>query len=205
LNAQTAIFVPSTAYGVAKPLTSAELGHQVRMVLDASIDRADRAAEILDQAGGGGALRYWAAMLRLDPRKEPNTHLLMLVAHRIGEFVAMGLKDKYLMRRPAQLYPRILPLIDGPDTPSYPSSHALQGHLISLVLQAAVTASRETFRSLADLANRVAYNREVAGVHFRMDSEAGAFAAAQCAAKLTASTGGAALIALARAELQNLP
>ena len=109
------------------------------------------------------------------------------------------------MRRPAQLYPRILPLIDGPDTPSYPSSHALQGHLISLVLQAAVTASRETSKSLADLAHRVAYNREVAGVHFRMDSEAGAFAAAQCAAKLTASTGGAALIALARAELQNLP
>ena len=72
-------------------------------------------------------------------------------------------------------------------------------------MQAAVTTNRETFKSLADLANRVAYNREVAGVHFRMDSEAGAFAAAQCAAKLTASTGGAALIALARAELQNLP
>ena len=39
-------------------------------------------------------------MLRIDPSKEKNTFLLMLVARKIGEYVAMGLKDIYQMRRP---------------------------------------------------------------------------------------------------------
>ena len=97
-------------------------------MLDASIDRADRALEILSQANGEGALNYWTGMLRIDPSKDKRTFLLMLVAHKIGEYIAMGLKDTYLMRRPAQVYPWIMPLIDGPDAPSFPSSHSLQAH-----------------------------------------------------------------------------
>ena len=42
------------------------------------------------------------------------------------------------MRRPAQVYPWIMPLIDGPDTPSFPSSHSLQAHLISGALKLAL-------------------------------------------------------------------
>ena len=107
-------------------------------MLDATIERADRALEILDQASGQGALHYWTGMLRIDPSKDKNTFLLMLVARKIGEYVAMGLKNLYLMRRPAQVYPLIMPLIDGPDTPSFPSSHSLQAHLISAVLKLAM-------------------------------------------------------------------
>jgi hypothetical protein len=98
-----------------------------------------------------------------------------------------------------------MPLIDGPDTPSYPSSHSLQAHLISLALKEAVPAGGETAASLDDLADRVAYNREVAGVHYRMDSEAGAYAAGLCAATLCASAGGSDLIDKAKIELKNLP
>ena len=46
------------------------------------------------------------------------------------------------MRRPAQVYPWIMPLIDGPDTPSFPSSHSLQAHLISGALKLALTPAR---------------------------------------------------------------
>ena len=81
-------------------------------------------------------------MLRIDPSKDKNTFLLMLVARKIGEFVAMGLKNIYRMRRPAQVYPLIMPLIDGPDTPSFPSSHSLQAHLISGVLKLALAVPR---------------------------------------------------------------
>jgi hypothetical protein len=132
----SALFVPPTVtqppggpYGAAaNPLTTAELAHQVIIVLDASIDRADRALEIVDQATGPGALHYWTGMMRIDPSKDKNTFLLMMVALKIGEFVAMGLKDIFKMRRPAQVYPLIMPLIDGPDTPSFPSSHSTQAH-----------------------------------------------------------------------------
>ena len=119
--------------------------------------------------------------------EEPNTTLLILAARKIGEFVAMGLKDHYRMRRPARVYPWIMPLIDGPGTPSLPSSHSPQAHLISGALKLAprrrvgpppVAAGAppsvvpfppavpmlypQTARALDELADRVALNREIA-------------------------------------------
>jgi membrane-associated phospholipid phosphatase len=222
------LFVPPTVTAppggpfpaAANPLTTAELAHQVIIVLDASIDRADRALEIVDQATGPGALHYWTGMMRIDPSKDKYTFLLMMVALKIGEFVAMGLKDIFKMRRPAQVYPLIMPLIDGPDTPSFPSSHSTQAHLISSVLQLALPPLPlgppppapppvwNTRQALDWLAGRVAYNREVAGVHYRMDSDAGAFVADRCLATLAGLPGGSLfgqLVAAATPELQNMP
>jgi membrane-associated phospholipid phosphatase len=214
INGNAALVVPDPA--AANPLDVPKLITQVHMVLDASIDRADRASEILDQASGQGALHYWTGMLRIDRTKERNTFLLMLVARKIGEFVAMGLKDHYLMRRPAQVYPLIMPLIDGPDTPSFPSSHSLQAHMITGVLKLALPAPGPppgpppalytTRQALDNLADRVAYNREVAGVHWRMDSEAGRFVAGLCVAQLAGLAAPfATLVANAVPELQFLP
>jgi hypothetical protein len=195
---------------------------QVQGVLNASIDRADRSLEILDQASGQGALHYWTGMLHIDPSKDRNTFLLMLVARKIGEYVAMGLKDHFQMRRPAQVYPLIMPLIDGPDTPSFPSSHSLQAHLITGVLKLALTPAvmsvwppappppppcANTAQALDVLADRIAYNREVAGVHYRMDSLCGQFAAVQILNQLNGLPAAGpfkTLVGLARPELQDM-
>jgi len=179
------------------PLNATALAAEVLGVLNASIDRADRALEILDQASAAGALRYWTGMLHIDPSKEKKTFLLMLVARAIGEYVAMRLKGVYRMRRPAQVYPWIMPMIDGPDTPSFPSSHALQSHLISGMLKLAIPGSTapvfpptgtwppapagtQVAQALDRLASRIAENREIAGVHFRMDSHCGLYVAMFC-------------------------
>ena len=240
LQGQTIFPVPGTS------LTAARLNDQVQGVLDASIDRSDRAREIISQASGAGAIGYWAGLLRIDPSRDTNTILLIMVAHKIGEFVAMGLKGALKMRRPSQVYPWIMPLIDPPDHPSYPSSHSLQGHLITAVLKFALrtpidppatqpgvpsigvflksaqefeqaatdaigrTAGSaqginainggawnpdgaslgapypQTARALDVLADRVARNREVAGVHYNMDSLAGAYVALLCMQKIKA-------------------
>ena len=138
-------------------------------------------------------------MLRIDPSKHKNTYLLILVALKIGEFVAMRLKNIYRMRRPAQVYPLIMPLIDGPDTPSFPSSHSLQAHLITGLLKLALNPAgcpdlpgpgplpgppaapvTTTSDALDVLACRVARNREIAGVHYPMDSQAGLCGALKC-------------------------
>jgi hypothetical protein len=73
----------------------------------------------------------------------------------------------------------------------------------------------ETVQALDHLTYRVAYNREVAGLHYRMDSEAGKFAALSCMAKLHAGAFPAvppveaplfqALVIAARGELVNRP
>ena len=76
-------------------------------------------------------------------------------------------------------------------------------------------APGQTTQALDHLAYRVAYNREVAGVHYRMDSEAGKFAAFACIARLHAAAfpamGGVlaplfqALVIAAQGELVNRP
>ena len=68
-------------------LTPTELALQVEGVLNAALDRADRAMEILDQANGQGALNYWTGLLRIDSAQDKHAFLLMLVARKIGEYV----------------------------------------------------------------------------------------------------------------------
>ena len=111
----------------------------------------------------------------------------------------MRLKNIYRMRRPAQVYPLIMPLINGPDTPSFPSSHSLQAHLITGLLKLALNLGgypglpgpgplpgppaapvTTTSDALDVLAYRVARNREIAGVHYPMDSQAGLCGALKC-------------------------
>ena len=189
------------------------LADQAVRVVNASLDRADRALEICDQATAPGALNYWTGLIRINPSQEPNAWLLMLVARKIGEYVAMGLKNYYRMRRPSQVYPYILPIIDPPDTPSFPSSHSLQAHLISNVLIAALTppgggGPSQTAIALDHLAHRVARNREVAGVHYPMDSACGRFVAAGCMTQLATLPAGslfATLLTAAQGELSDLP
>jgi len=247
---QTHVRVPRTRLGAfwfhaARHLDQAALANQLLGMVSASNERADRASEIVDQASAAGALAYWTGMLHVDPAKEPRTYLLMRVARKIGEYVAMGLKDIYRMRRAAQLYPWIMPLIDGPDTPSYPSSHALQAYLISDALKLCLgnhgqiwdpppvspnlpgpfpappawplgappawpppPSVYQTAIALDHLAARVAFNREVAGVHYRMDSAAGRYVARYCVVQLynlPANSMFRQLVAAATNELVNLP
>ena len=213
---QTVFPVPDP--NAATKLDPARFATQVVEVVNASLDRADRALEICDQATAPGALNYWTGLIRINPSQEPNAWLLMLVARKIGEYVAMGLKNYYRMRRPSQVYPWILPIIDPPDTPSFPSSHSLQSHLISNALKAALTPRfdaaglvlpSQTANALDHLAHRVARNREIAGVHYPMDSACGAFVAEGCidmlTSKLPAGSLFADLVTAAKAELVDLP
>lgn len=217
VNAQGVFPVPDP--NAANTLDPAKLATQVVEVVNSSLDRADRAFEICDQATAPGALNYWTGLIRIDPSQERNAWLLMLVARKIGEYVAMGLKGYYRMRRPSQVYPYILPIVDPPDTPSFPSSHSLQSHLISNALKAALTprldpnsglaVPSQTALALDHLAQRVARNREIAGVHYPMDSACGAFVAQGCIDLMLSELGAgslfAALLARARDELSDLP
>jgi acid phosphatase (class A) len=72
--------------------------------------------------------------------------------------------------RPAQVWPAIAPVIPTPAHPSYPSGHSTQNHLIAACMKLAVP----DLASACDiLANRIAFNRELAGVHFPSDTAAG--------------------------------
>ncbi len=193
-------------------LTAAELDDEIATMVDASLDRGDRLAEIVDQADGEGALNYWTGLLSLQPGSRPNTHLLIRVGRKIGELVVMRLKDIYRCPRPSAIHPLIVPAIDPPDTPSYPSGHATQSWLVSRLLIEAIDPNNGVDppplhlktnslpRALRRLAERVAENRTVAGLHFPADNLAGEHTARRCLRRAVLCPSIAALIVLARNE-----
>lgn len=165
-------------------LLEAVLSPLVTEMIDAAWEREDRFAEILHQHGAEGAINYWMGMLMLDSGRYPKTHLLIRVARRIGEMVAMVLKDHYKCPRPSQFCLAIVPMIDPPATPSFPAGHALQSHLIAACLVDAMPARRVQTQLITEAAKRIAENRVIAGLHFSLDNRAGEVAAAKVFAML---------------------
>jgi hypothetical protein len=181
-------------------MTRAELNNEISDMLDLALEREPRFAEILDQDDSVGSISYWLGMLKIDPARTPATYLIVRVARRVGEHVAMCLKGDFMSPRPSQLSPAITPMIDPPITPSFPAGHAVQAYLISFLLADAMRNlpqhkipdesgsgsteadwldSSKTAGVLFDLAARVSQNRIVAGLHFPVDIEAGRAVAAR--------------------------
>ena len=157
-----------------------DIDAQLSQVVDAAPEREARFAEIIQQDSAEGALSYWTGMLALDVGHAPATRLLVRVAQRVGEMAAMCLKHAFRVPRPSQLCAAIVPMIDPPLTPAFPSGHALQSHLISLCLDTVRGKLPQTSTLLNDLASRVAENRVIAGLHYPLDSTGGEKAAKEC-------------------------
>ena len=105
------------------------------------------------------------------------------------------------MARPSQVCPAIVPMVDVPVTPSFPSGHALQSQLISRCLEGAERPLTQR-ELLFGLARRVAENRIVAGLHYPLDNEAGFVAADKCFKLLERGKKFKQLLERARAEGQ---
>jgi membrane-associated phospholipid phosphatase len=165
--------------GALPTATTAGLQAQLLAMLDASPDREDRFAEIIDQHDAEGSIAYFLGMMMIDPARHPATYLLIRTARRVGEHVTMVLKDAFMVPRPSQLCPAIVPMIDPPVTPAFPAGHALQAQLIyRCVARAWPGLARQ--RLLRYLAHRIGENRVIAGLHYPRDVEAGKAVADKC-------------------------
>lgn len=137
---------------------------------------ADRKAQkdaILEQkdAFSPVMLRY----LMVTSASHPRTFEVVKVAVLIGRAVVMYYKNEFKRSRPAQLSPQVRPMFDTPPHASYPSGHSTQAHLVAaLVCELHPQGVDPQWRAaLFKLAGEIAENREVAGVHYPSDSEAG--------------------------------
>jgi len=157
----------------------ANLNNEIQGILTVALDREDRFLEIIDQNEAEGAISYFSGMLMADPSRYPRTNLLIHVARRVGEHVVMCLKEEFRCPRPSQLCAGIVPMIDPPSTPSFPSGHSLQARLIALCLKDA-TPPMQPSHLLDDLAERIGRNRIIAGLHFPKDHLIGQAVANTC-------------------------
>lgn len=111
-------------------------------------------------------------------------------------------KTEFNAARPSAYIPDLDPMFakphpNFPGHPSYPSGHAAQSRLFALVLGAAFPGLKSQLLGLAD---DIAFNREVAGVHFSSDSAAGKSLADQVFKLLMQQPAFTRLLPLVRAE-----
>ena len=176
-------------------LTPAELGWQgteafITQELDYLLalmadDRDRYMPEILAQADN--APIYWLQLLNLGGGEKPATNALINFAQRAGEIAALYFKNVYKRVRPSRLCPGLLLPFGPPRHPAFPSGHSLTGHLTSYLLSEIPSVNANVGVELLWLADRVAKNRERAGLHYQSDSVAGQKLAQAIESALTAT------------------
>jgi hypothetical protein len=149
------------------------------LVLAARDERPDAMGAILSQ--DVEFFTDFLSVLTIRPGSHPQTWRVLHIASLIGSFAALYLKDKHDLPRPSQLCPALLPPIPVPGHSSWPSGHSTQAHLmkncmVRVFAASTMPAADQTVLSsdLTSLADSIARNREIAGLHYAKDSEAGA-------------------------------
>jgi len=144
------------------------------MLMFMSNQRADALAEILSQADE--FISYFLNVMTAQPGTYPATTKVLTIASLVGTFVAMYFKNLYSRPRPSQLCPALLPPIEIPGHASFPSGHSTQAHLMVLCMNDVFNGLPQQNTMVDDLwtlADRIARNREIAGLHYPSDSAAG--------------------------------
>lgn len=143
------------------------------MLLAAETERADALGEIFTQSGT--FVPDFTGLLDIRPGSFLKTLQLVEVTVFLGGFVAQHFKWINQRRRPSHVCPALKPPIPVPGHASYPSGHATQAFLVAGALREAFEgcAQKGAMPAVNALAERIARNREIAGVHYRSDSEAG--------------------------------
>ena len=145
--------------------------------------RQDRGAEIISQLGS--PVPFFSTLIYMDPARTPYTLELLDAALRFSNYCTMRMKYALSIRRPIEFSPQFQPMIPTPTHGSLPSGHATEAFLVARLLWTILRTATENKRGkptvdvawgnmLMRQAARIAVNRTVAGVHFPVDSVAGA-------------------------------
>ena len=157
---------------------------QLQMVRAYADLRSDRIAETINQTFD--LLSFFGMVGHLSSSRNAATLEVLSTALRIAVHVEMPVKHFCRSQRPIDYAPQIQPMIQTPDHSSYPSGHAIEVFAAATVMARLMTgmgpkealagsdAASQTAAMPFRVAHRIATNRSIAGVHFPVDSAAGA-------------------------------
>jgi membrane-associated phospholipid phosphatase len=193
-----AVQVSAGAIVTLTPPGAPKLAEQMTELRTAMDLRADRLPEIIAQQGD--MLSFFGAQQALGMDRRRRTMYLLAAAS--GAVVPQEMRIKHFcsVPRPCDLSAQLQPIIQTPGHSAYPSGHATEAFAFATILSALrltsdpvarrdgiiptllakLTAPMESAAPadpdllLFRLASRIADNRTVAGVHYPMDSAAGA-------------------------------
>lgn len=149
--------------------------HWVRAYADLRDDRVGEIHVQLDDM-----LSFFGALAHLDLGRRKYTLLLLDIARSLAIYVETPMKFFCPAVRPNEYAMEVQPMIQTPDHSTYPSGHAMEAFAIATVLhrlssgKGSVDGTKKQALPFR-LAHRIAVNRTVAGVHFPVDSLAGAW------------------------------
>jgi hypothetical protein len=153
---------------------------QLMVVHQWSVARPERAAEILPQVYPADA--WWSSIVGLRGDRHRKTLEFLDAALNVAVPVIFRIKQMMRCPRPFEYSAAIAPLIQTPGHDTWPSGHSTESFLVARILASltegtwggpGVVPSRSPEGLLMQTAARIAENREVAGVHFPVDSVAG--------------------------------
>ena len=147
-------------------------------------ERPARAQEIVKQ--DEELTDYWVQLLAISGRPGSPTFELLKIATRVAELTMSHFKRLYDRPRAQQLQPALMPMLPMPGHPSYPSGHMAIARLLSLVASEVLPDAKKPLLALAE---RVGQNREIAGLHYPSDTDAGRELADKAFAILKTCTG----------------
>ena len=171
------------------------------LVTAAQDERADALDEILSQADEFTS--YFMNLMTTRPTAYPGTFRVLNIASLVALFVSMYYKGKYRRPRPSELCPALLPPIVVPGHASFPSGHSTQAHLMAFCMGDVfinLAQHQPMLDDLGVLADRIARNREIAGLHYPSDSQAGVALAGQIQPLLSTNSWYSSALAAARQE-----
>lgn len=154
-------------------LDNAKTDEEIQELIELIEYRPGVMAEALAQRTNPWA--YFHGILLSDAASAPYTRELVEIAITVGHFQVQHYKRVFSRVRPSQISPALLPPIEIPGHAAFPSGHSTEGHMIALCLSKVMprAARRPAESPLMMMAQRIARNREVIGLHYPSDSAAG--------------------------------
>ncbi|MEM6761386.1 MAG: phosphatase PAP2 family protein [Pseudomonadota bacterium] len=163
---------------IARPSADA-FRAQVRFLHQYADQRPERSAEIMSQVGFPSA--YFLTLMGMIVGRNRHLIELMTITQVISAHVAMVVKHALACRRPDEIDATVMPMIPTPGHSAFPSAHATEAFSVARLLHGVIDQHPDHFsdadsarRLVRKQAERIAVNRTVAGVHFPIDSWAGA-------------------------------
>jgi hypothetical protein len=143
-------------------------------------ERADAFAEFVSEADE--FIPKFLHLMSATAVTHPATARMLIVADAITALITMHYKYRFNRPRPTQIVPGFMSPIQHTGHASYPSGHSTEAHVFAALLTAVIPASlgdpnqhgkNKLAQALGVLADRIARNREIAGLHYPSDTRAG--------------------------------
>ncbi|MFN3132447.1 phosphatase PAP2 family protein [Roseibium sp.] len=154
--------------------TISDFQRQLDRVRDYADLRGDRFNEIHSQVGY--PVPYFGTIVALHPERNRYTLEFLALTLAIASIISMRTKHAMACRRPDQLSAQVQPIIPTPGHGTLPGAHSVEAFVIVEVLSSILKLRPNDQRRKFMLrqAARISDNRVIAGVHYPVDSIAGA-------------------------------